>query len=368
MRQTRDQARLKRFRLLNPGEIDHQIARNQLVVSPAPIWDAPTLATCVHLYHRYVEPATGAFLPETAFCDLPRWVFLEYLVQHCGVLLIGSNAPDQTRLEPLTIAQNVNEWNTPRLYAFAESTTALFMAVRDNARLAALDCLLSTTLVTRFIDKAGQEQQGCYFGIDYRALPHAPWRRGTVYLFARTDLPTDYQNTPYRPGVNDRPILPLAKIAVDPWDWPLLDQVHGLDVIAQSDRQHETYDGYPWPHDSEIHPTRWKRPLIEYTRACLNENFADNISLTDLGKRIGVSPYVLLRMFRAEIGLSPLHYQTLRRIAQAKQLLKNGDTIAQVAVETGFCDQTHLTRHFRRIVGTTPGHYLRMQESPICPL
>jgi AraC-like DNA-binding protein len=364
-RQTREQVKLKRFRMLQPGEVDHEVDPGQLIQSPIPHWNAPILALCEYLYDRYVRSEEGAWIPDRAFCDLPRWVFLEYLVRFHDVLLVGSNDPDLLRLEPIVLSQNVYLWNQPRYYAFATGTEAIYRAILDTRRLRELDCTINSTLRWRFPDVEGQARWGFYFGIDYRALPDAPWRSGTIYLYRRADFPPDYETVPF---LTNRPILPLAKLTVNPWDWPLLDRVLGMNLAAQSERQRETFLGYPWATDAEIHPKQWQRPLVDETRAYLENSYADPVDLPQLGRRIGVSPFALLRMFRAQVGISPREYQTLLRITQAKRLLKGDLPIAQVAVETGFCDQTHLTRHFRRIVGLTPGHYLRVQESPIPPL
>jgi AraC-like DNA-binding protein len=360
-RQSKDYALLRRFRLLNPGEIDDQIAEDKLVLPPSPVWDAATLSACALLYERYVVPAGGKTIPDIEFRDLPRWMFLEYLTSYHEILLVGANDDDQSQLEPIVLARNVKGWNVPRLYAFSDTLFPLFQAILDRRRLHELDCPVTTTVVQKMKPKESKEREAYYFGIDYRALPYAPWRRGTVYLYARADLPPDFQNTPYLTSPMGHPVAPVAKVAVDPWDWPLLGQVHGVDVIAQSERQHDTFDGYPWPDDTAIHPTRGKRILMEQVCAYLDTHYAENIGLTELGKYIGVSPFTLLRMFRAARGLSPREYQMLQRVTQAKRLLREGLPIAQAAIETGFYDQTHLTRHFQRVVGVTPGRYLRMQ-------
>ena len=361
-RQTREQARLKDFRMLRPGEVEHEVALAQLGQPPALIWDAPTLATCEFLYDRYVQEGSSDTIPDLAFCDLPRWVFLEYLVQKRGALLFGSNNPNLTRLEPVILAQNVHGWNLHRYYAFANSSDALFSAILDTQRLKELDCSSKSTMSWRSAEHSGRETWSFYVGIDYRALPHAPWRPGTVYVYSRSDFPPDFDTIPYQ---TSEPILPLAKVNVHPWDWPILDQVCGVDVVAQTERQRDTFRGYPWTDDARIHPNQWKRALVDHLRTHLETYYADPIDLPGLGRLIGMSPFAVLRMFRSQVGLSPREYQTHLRIAQAKRLLTSGLPIAQAAAETGFCDQTHLTQHFRRVVGATPGQYLRVQESPI---
>jgi AraC-like DNA-binding protein len=84
---------------------------------------------------------------------------------------------------------------------------------------------------------------------------------------------------------------------------------------------------------------------------------AENVSLETLAREADISPYRLCRVFRRETGMPPHAYQILVRARYAKSLLMNGMSVAQAAVEAGFFDQAHLTRHFKRIYGVTPGRY-----------
>src|SRR5207249_10520594 len=148
----------------------------------------------------------------------------------------------------------------------------------------------------------------------------------------KADLPSDFRTVPI---TTSQPIHFFAKLSVRPCDWPLLDQVHGVDVVAQTERQRETFLGYPWSGDETIHPNQWKRSLIHQVQAYLGRHYADSLDLKQLGRQIGVSPYSLLRMFRSQVGLSPREYQIQLRITRAKRLLRDGLPTAQVAVETG---------------------------------
>jgi AraC-like DNA-binding protein len=67
---------------------------------------------------------------------------------------------------------------------------------------------------------------------------------------------------------------------------------------------------------------------------------------------------LLGRVFKDGVGLTPHAYQDQLRVRLAKQLLAQQAPIAQAAVEAGFYDQAHLTRHFKRAVGITPGRYV----------
>lgn len=96
---------------------------------------------------------------------------------------------------------------------------------------------------------------------------------------------------------------------------------------------------------------------IRQAREYLEAHFAENPSLKDLGAIANLSPFYLLRSFRQQVGLPPHAYLNQVRLHQARRLLACGCSIAQVSQETGFADQSHLTRQFKRMMGITPGQY-----------
>lgn len=91
----------------------------------------------------------------------------------------------------------------------------------------------------------------------------------------------------------------------------------------------------------------------------LVENYYQNTSLKCLSQITGLSPFHLNRVFCEEVGMPPHAFQTQVRIARAKAMLSRGWAISRVAAETGFADQSHLTRHFKRLVLITPGQYIQ---------
>ena len=110
--------------------------------------------------------------------------------------------------------------------------------------------------------------------------------------------------------------------------------------------------------DRELVPKSYQiRPAISQVCDYLQANYADNVSLTELADLAGISRFHLSRLFRHEKGISLGVYQRQIRIDRAKKLLAQGTPISQVAIATGFYDQSHFGHHFRRLVGTTPGNY-----------
>jgi AraC-like DNA-binding protein len=82
-------------------------------------------------------------------------------------------------------------------------------------------------------------------------------------------------------------------------------------------------------------------------------------SLAELSAVARLSPFHLLRLFRAGVGLPPHQYLMSLRVERSKELLGRGAPIAEVAARTGFADQSHLTRCFKRLAGVTPGRFDR---------
>jgi len=96
---------------------------------------------------------------------------------------------------------------------------------------------------------------------------------------------------------------------------------------------------------------------VRRARDILHARFVQPIALSDLARDVGVSAFNLPRIFKREFGLPPHAYQNHLRLAQARKLLRQGMAPAEVAVEVGFTDQSHLTRHFRRTLGITPAAF-----------
>ena len=95
-------------------------------------------------------------------------------------------------------------------------------------------------------------------------------------------------------------------------------------------------------------------------RECLHEEGFD-IDLETLASRAGLSKFQALRAFKRRYGLPPHAYQICLRIALARRLLLDGAALADIAARCGFVDQSHLNRHFKRIVGVTPLQYLQAE-------
>jgi AraC-like DNA-binding protein len=99
-------------------------------------------------------------------------------------------------------------------------------------------------------------------------------------------------------------------------------------------------------------PTR-RRQLVDDVREALNHDVT--LTLPDLGRLFGLSPYHLSRTFRQVTGQTLTRYKASLRSRRALERLSEGDCdLARLAIELGFADQAHLTRTLRAELGSTP--------------
>ncbi|MEU9590210.1 AraC family transcriptional regulator [Streptomyces sp. NPDC048219] len=97
--------------------------------------------------------------------------------------------------------------------------------------------------------------------------------------------------------------------------------------------------------------------LARRLRELLDERVVEGVGLGEAGGLVSAHPAHLVRAFSTAYGIAPHQYLMSRRVDLARRLLLAGRAPAEVAGATGFYDQAHLTRHFKRLVGVTPGRY-----------
>ncbi|WP_146647103.1 helix-turn-helix domain-containing protein [Labilithrix luteola] len=95
------------------------------------------------------------------------------------------------------------------------------------------------------------------------------------------------------------------------------------------------------------------------TREVLSQDLTVEMNLEALAVAVGIAPSHLCRAFRRAVGLPPYRFRAHLRIAHARLLLAAGHDCTDVAYRLGFYDQSHLSRSFKEITGTTPGTYAR---------
>ncbi len=111
-----------------------------------------------------------------------------------------------------------------------------------------------------------------------------------------------------------------------------------------------------------LYGTGRENQAIVLVKEYLESHYNENVSLEKLGYIASLSPFHLNRVFRRDMGVPPHVYLQQLRIRHAKYLLALGMPLALIAVETGFFDQAHFQRQFKRFVGVTPGNYARASK------
>lgn len=99
------------------------------------------------------------------------------------------------------------------------------------------------------------------------------------------------------------------------------------------------------------------KSCLDKLRNMLEEYPENRFSVDAMAEISNINKYTLIRLFKHEFGLTPHQFLIQNRIRKAKKLLAESRTITEVAMATGFCDQSHFIRHFERILGITPAEY-----------
>lgn len=96
---------------------------------------------------------------------------------------------------------------------------------------------------------------------------------------------------------------------------------------------------------------------IEKLKKLILDAPEDVLLIGDMARTIGMSPYHMIRQFKAACGLTPHQFQIQCRVRKGQKLLEEGKSVTEAAYATGFCDQSHFDRCFHRIVRLTPSEY-----------
>jgi AraC family transcriptional regulator len=160
-------------------------------------------------------------------------------------------------------------------------------------------------------------------------------------------------------GVNDLTISRLGRLLLPALSRP--DQAHRLflDHVLMAFGMHiaQTYGGMrPVSRPARGVLAPWQeRRAKEFLRANLQ-----GASLKEVARECGLSVAHLSRAFRRTLGVAPHSWLIEQRIVLSKErLCDDRRSLADIAAECGFCDQSHFTHHFTRIVGVSPGAWRR---------
>ncbi|MBD2090095.1 AraC family transcriptional regulator [Microcoleus sp. FACHB-1515] len=191
---------------------------------------------------------------------------------------------------------------------------------------------------------------------------HAVDGSGWTYRMLYPDVSL-LEQTAIELGKRNLPYFPVAVLE----DRLLAEQILKLHRSLEGENQLEQDSRLLWTMAQLITRYAGDRPAvpgvrsagrsIQLVRDYLDAHYAESISLEQLSRIANLSPFYLIRAFRKQVGLPPHGYQNQVRLHQARRLLAQGESAAIVAQTTGFADQSHLHRLFKRMLGVTPGQY-----------
>jgi AraC-like DNA-binding protein len=106
-----------------------------------------------------------------------------------------------------------------------------------------------------------------------------------------------------------------------------------------------------------VHSAKPECRWIAHAQAYLEAHCHEHVSLDVLAHLVHLSKWHFLRVFKATTGLSPHAFQLQMRVDKAKLRLLAGEPASHIALDLGFHDQTHFTKHFRHLAGVTPERF-----------
>lgn len=182
--------------------------------------------------------------------DAPKWQFLCHVADRADIVLHGSGDPDITRFEPRQPMDTLDFSNRRAVFAATDGIWPLHYATLDRdlhpTVMTVNSCIRLSPADGRLSDPS------YFFSISQQALERRPWRAGTVYLLPaagfqrQPPVPAGRIRIHIAQAASPTPVTPIAKIAVQPEDFPFLDLVHGHDDDILNARIAADPQGFPW--------------------------------------------------------------------------------------------------------------------------
>lgn len=178
-------------------------------------------------------------------------------------------------------------------------------------------------------------------------------------LFRALGLPRQALPRVHTPLLHDpvllRQVLHLKQLSQCPKT--TLETEHALLGIAHSLTRHAG-----WHTDDGLSYTRTDTLLLR-ARDYIAMHLVQDISVDEIAAAANLSKYHFIRLFRQQFGMTPHQYVINARVHLARKYIELGLSASRVAFDTGFADNSHLNRHFKRVFGITPTQYQRQRRT-----
>ena len=217
---------------------------------PGPPPDAGTVAAFERLFAATLEREPGGVIDYTL--PVPKWQFLCYLCDHHEIVLHGSGQPDIVEFEPRQSNDVAEFGNRRAIYAASDGIWPIYFAVMDRA--GGVTSLVNSC--ARVVGSDGSRSEPYYFfSINADALQRRAWRHGTIYLLPRHTFQQQAAQTQGRlklevaQWASAVAVRPLARLPVEPEDFPFLETLYGHDPSVVMERAARDPHDFPWLDD-----------------------------------------------------------------------------------------------------------------------
>ncbi|WP_419779327.1 AraC family transcriptional regulator [Maridesulfovibrio sp.] len=102
-----------------------------------------------------------------------------------------------------------------------------------------------------------------------------------------------------------------------------------------------------------------QQDALQRVKSFIDQNFQQKLTLPELAEIACLSPFHLQKIFVGQYGRSPQEYIIYRRVQEAQRLIENNTPLIEAALKSGFSDQSHFSRHFKKVIGISPGQFVK---------
>lgn len=206
---------------------------------------------------------------------------------------------------------------------------------------------LTATRGQLFVHGPGLAHSGGPFGespLVYRAVYPSVRLTSELLRISPTEIPTAYSAV-----FSDGPTVNLAG--------DVLQQLESAPASVRTFRLLRDLLSRIIEHAANETQRRKPSQPVQTARFYLERNYERDVTVAELSKLVGLSQFHLIREFKRNLGITPRQFLISQRVAVAKSLLALNRPLVDVAFESGFADQAHLSRCFKRVTAVSPGQF-----------
>jgi hypothetical protein len=182
----------------------------------------------------------------------PKWQFLCHAAERANLVLHGSGDPGIGQFEPRQPADSLEFSNRRAVFAATDGIWPIYYAVLDRERYPMMLC---NACVRACLATGEVSDPHYFFSISDTALAQRPWRPGVVYLLPAGSFETQPPlavgdvRVQVAQAASPVPVTPVAKLMVDPGDFPFLEEIRGHDDELLQARIAADPAGFPWAEE-----------------------------------------------------------------------------------------------------------------------